>query len=548
MGGPKEASFKFSKTQEPLDRDLVIELEIKQNPQQHVEVEESSPGKYVAMLSFVPQFKASAQAKTEIIFVVDCSGSMDSEGKIEDARRALQIALRGIPKGSYFNIFLFGSDFKSLFPASQLYTERTFADAKTFADGMSANMGGTEILEPLKAIFSTSKQEGFTRQVFVLTDGEVSNTDEVTALVRANAQNTRLFLFGLGRNSSRSFVNGIAATGNGRAEIIKDGQDLENVIGRHLSRALQPAVNNAKLAATDNLEDEDINEPPYVELQAGRFKTKIPLVIPASKKVNETSTLSKLAARELIRKLEASKPPSVKPSPYWTVPAAKGTSVEERITAISLQHGVMSEYVSLVTVELRPNSSKTENMDSMELVEVPIHLVRPSPGGLTGFTDGVGGSNGGYAQQSSYRSFLQLMYFQGMSLDIESSEENEYSPMMQEQNAAGGGRLREDSVRSELRLEAPAWDGSWALTEELVKACTKGKSLAEVKAAGKNLDKEALATALAVTYLEERFPGQRDTWRAIADKAIDFLAGMWQSKEKVALDVKSKLLALVKGK
>ncbi|OWA53889.1 putative von Willebrand factor A domain-containing protein 5A, partial [Hypsibius exemplaris] len=231
MGGPKEASFKFSKTQEPLDRDLVIELEIKQNPQQHVEVEESSPGKYVAMLSFVPQFKASAQAKTEIIFVVDCSGSMDSEGKIEDARRALQIALRGIPKESYFNIFLFGSDFKSLFPASQLYTERTFADAKTFADGMSANMGGTEILEPLKAIFSTSKQEGFTRQVFVLTDGEVSNTDEVTALVRANAQNTRLFLFGLGRNSSRSFVNGIAATGNGRAEIIKDGQDLENVIG-----------------------------------------------------------------------------------------------------------------------------------------------------------------------------------------------------------------------------------------------------------------------------------------------------------------------------
>ncbi|OWA51239.1 hypothetical protein BV898_15733, partial [Hypsibius exemplaris] len=412
------------------------------------------------------------------------------------------------------------------------------------------------------------------------------------------------------RNPSRSLVNGIAAAGNGRAEFIKDGQDLENVMGRHLSRALQPAVNNAKvsfngltnlqqtptalppvfkgdrqlvfatfeLSTKDNLEDEDINEPPYVELQAGRFKTKIPLVIPASKKVNETSTLSKLAARELIRELEASKPPSVKPSPYWTLPAAKDTSVEERITAISLQYGVMSKYVSLVALELRPNSSKTENTDSMELVEVPIQSVRPSAGGFAGYPGGAGGNSG--AQQSSSNLMWPIMYAQSQGTPgrapsgTGASGGNDYSAMMQmmmQQGAQGGssaGDSRPSASASESAMpQQPAavdcgktpsalscvlklqqWDGSWTLTEELVNACTKGKSLADVKAAGKSLDEEALATALAVTYLEERFTGQRDTWRAIADKAIDFLAGMWQSKEKVALDVKSRLLALVKGK
>ena len=69
------------------------------------------------------------------------------------------------------------------------YTDATLLDAKTSVAGISANMGGTEIYTPLnhilqvhhtphhqrKPIQATPATRGLTRQVFVLTDGQVCN-------------------------------------------------------------------------------------------------------------------------------------------------------------------------------------------------------------------------------------------------------------------------------------------------------------------------------------------------------------------------------------
>ena len=73
---PKQALVQFNTTQQALDRDLVIEIELQSNPENYVEVEETSPGKYTAMYAFVPHFKPRANVNSELIFVVDCSGSM----------------------------------------------------------------------------------------------------------------------------------------------------------------------------------------------------------------------------------------------------------------------------------------------------------------------------------------------------------------------------------------------------------------------------------------------------------------------------------------
>ena len=49
---------------------------------------------------------------------------------------------------------------------------------------MDANYGGTEIYQPLEAIFKQPFKEGFLRQIFVLTDGEVSNSSAIVELVK----------------------------------------------------------------------------------------------------------------------------------------------------------------------------------------------------------------------------------------------------------------------------------------------------------------------------------------------------------------------------
>ena len=61
-----------------------------------------------------------------------------------------------------------------------------------FAEKVQANFGGTELLAPLQSIFKQKPQSsGLPRQVFILTDGSVSNTDRVISEVRKNSYSTR---------------------------------------------------------------------------------------------------------------------------------------------------------------------------------------------------------------------------------------------------------------------------------------------------------------------------------------------------------------------
>ncbi len=96
--------------------------------------------------------------------------------------------------------------FDSLFGQSGEYTDQNLSLARHHCASMSANYGGTEIYSPLQDIFSKEVRQGFVRQVFVLTDGAVSNDDQVITLVKRNAGNTRLFSLGLGNSASRSAI------------------------------------------------------------------------------------------------------------------------------------------------------------------------------------------------------------------------------------------------------------------------------------------------------------------------------------------------------
>lgn len=78
---------------------------------------------------------------------------------------------------------------------------------------MSANLGGTNILRPLEEVLKSKPKEGYPRQLFVLTDGEVSNTQECIDFVRKHADTTRVFTFGIGNDASQDLVKGMAKAG-----------------------------------------------------------------------------------------------------------------------------------------------------------------------------------------------------------------------------------------------------------------------------------------------------------------------------------------------
>jgi uncharacterized protein with von Willebrand factor type A (vWA) domain len=103
-------------------------------------------------LTILPSGFGDSKDNNEFIFVVDCSGSM-SGGRIHRARECLQLFIRSLPAGSFFDIVRFGTKFDRLFTAPTSYEKSSVQSGMMLAANMQANLGGTDLLGPLTAVF-----------------------------------------------------------------------------------------------------------------------------------------------------------------------------------------------------------------------------------------------------------------------------------------------------------------------------------------------------------------------------------------------------------
>uniref|UniRef100_A0AAX7UCZ2 VIT domain-containing protein n=1 Tax=Astatotilapia calliptera TaxID=8154 RepID=A0AAX7UCZ2_ASTCA len=211
-------------------------------------------GDSVVMVSLYPEFPQSVMSSMascgEFVFLMDRSGSMgcpitnskQQETRISSARDTLLLLLKSLPMGCYFNIYSFGSGYEHIFPKSVEYSQQTMEEALKKVEQMEANLGGTEILQPLKHIYSQPCIPNQPRQLFVFTDGEVGNTKEVIDLVKKNSGSHRCFSFGIGEGASSALINGMAKEGGGHAQFITGTDRMQPKVMQSLRFALQPAV------------------------------------------------------------------------------------------------------------------------------------------------------------------------------------------------------------------------------------------------------------------------------------------------------------------
>jgi len=172
----------------------------------------------------------AAPKKKEIVFLIDCSGSM--EERIESARDALLFFVQSLDWTYKFNVVRFGSEYVPLFERSEAYTNESLASAKEFIGRLSADMNGTDLLKPLSFVLNDNQQE---KSVVVLSDGEVQDREQVLELVRAHTEKNAVYALGMGDDVDHKLLDGLALEGGtGEAEYI----DTYNV-RRQLLRVLK---------------------------------------------------------------------------------------------------------------------------------------------------------------------------------------------------------------------------------------------------------------------------------------------------------------------
>ena len=182
--------------QKPADKDLVVLIQHKEPHQPSAVVEDGNSkdtgfmSQKAVMVNFFPKFE-QLENDCEFIFLVDRSGSMSGQF-IQSASETLILFMKSLPENCYFNIVGFGSRYEQLFPeVSVPYSQSTLDKAVAHLTGLQANLGGTELLSPLDFILKSKPQGGLSRQVFVLTDGAVSNTDACVQKVKQNNSSAR---------------------------------------------------------------------------------------------------------------------------------------------------------------------------------------------------------------------------------------------------------------------------------------------------------------------------------------------------------------------
>uniref|UniRef100_A0A671W736 von Willebrand factor A domain-containing protein 5A-like n=1 Tax=Sparus aurata TaxID=8175 RepID=A0A671W736_SPAAU len=346
-------------------------------------------GDPVVMLSLYPEFPQDVMSSLascgEFVFLLDRSGSMDcpmnnskrDQTRIGSARDTLLLLLKSLPMGCYFNIYSFGSEYEHIFPKSVEYSEKTMEEALKKVEKMDADLGGTEILEPLQHIHSQPCIPNQPRQLFVFTDGEVCNTKEVISLVKKNSGSHRCFSFGIGEGASSALINGLAKEGGGHAQFITGADRMQPKVMQSLRFSLQPAVED--ISVTWDLPkgvSVTVLSPPITAIFQGQRSlvyAQLSGQVGASSAAAEGCvmvkysqiylwsllspvcrlTVHRLAARTLIRSLETENDEDR---------GEPDEGVKKKVVELSVQSGVSCAFTSFIAV----------NKDNSEVVQGPL--------------------------------------------------------------------------------------------------------------------------------------------------------------------------------
>jgi hypothetical protein len=90
-------------------------------------------------------------------------------------------------------------------------------------------------------------QSNYSRQIFILTDGEISDVDAVLQLCHSISNTTRIYSFGLGSSPSRALVKGLARVTNGSYLFIPPKTHVDVAVARQIAKALEPCLVNLKV-------------------------------------------------------------------------------------------------------------------------------------------------------------------------------------------------------------------------------------------------------------------------------------------------------------
>ena len=247
-------SFENESGKEPQDfqlfytiskEDFGLTLLIHREPGKH--------GYFLLMISPKEDWSEQEYSAKDVVFVVDTSGSMAEEGKMEKARAALLYGVRILRPQDRFNIISFAGEERLMEAGLIAADEKGRARGETFVKALKP-VGGTNINQSLLASlrqFSNADRERPKMLVF-MTDGlptvdERNPTKIVENVRQAMKPGVRLFTFGVGYDVNTLLLDKLAAENGGVADYVEPKEDLEVKVSNFFAKVNYPVLTDLQL-------------------------------------------------------------------------------------------------------------------------------------------------------------------------------------------------------------------------------------------------------------------------------------------------------------
>jgi Ca-activated chloride channel family protein len=340
---------------------------------------EELDGEIFALLMMLPpeEFTAPVQAMPrDLIFVIDTSGSMHGTS-IEQAKRALALALSGLRPADRFNVIQFNSTTSSLFPASVDASTTNISVARRYVAGLAAN-GGTEMRPALKRALSAQSSDGHLRQVIFITDGSAGNEEALFRQIESDLGDARLFTVGIGSAPNSWFMRKAAEAGRGSFTTISALHEVSEKMERLFRKVEQPRVTDIDVRWPDGVVEAYPETVP--DLYAGE-PVVVKARLPAGTQVGDTVIVggrSSLGTWDAEVRWDVGEPQSgiarlwarakIEDLADRKRRGAPEDEVRAGIVATALKHHLVSKYTSLVAIDRTPARPAT---DSLAQEQVP---------------------------------------------------------------------------------------------------------------------------------------------------------------------------------
>ena len=186
------------------------------------------------------ELKSLSRQPMEMVFVLDCSGSMSGQ-PMAQAKAAVMAALDRLEARDTFQIVRFSSDASQLGAGPLAASPRNLRKARKYLANLRGG-GGTQMVEGVKAALDFPHDPERYRVVTFLTDGFIGNERDIFWAIGERLGAARIFSFGVGNSTNQYLLFGMARLGRGAAAILGLNDDAVEVMDRYFDRISHPAL------------------------------------------------------------------------------------------------------------------------------------------------------------------------------------------------------------------------------------------------------------------------------------------------------------------